>query len=88
MGKINPKGEYHYTLGTGWSQHTFYMKDTFPLKEASFEGVLFPVPNNADAYLTKVYGDWRKIPSPEQIKQSIHCKEYREEIYGKDDKNI
>lgn len=84
MGKINPKQEYHYTLGTGWAKHTFLMKDTFPLKTTSYEGVQMPVPNDMDAYLTRVYGDWRKLPSEETIKKCIHCQEYRDEIFGKD----
>lgn len=83
IGLVNPRGEYHYALGTGWARHTFFMKDTMPLSTAPFEGVEFPVPHDMDAYLTKVYGDWRKLPSEESIKRCIHCKEYRDEIYGK-----
>ena len=85
IGKINPKQEYHYVLGTGWPKHTFYLKYTFPLTTAEFEGELMPVPKDMDAYLTNVYGDWRTPPSEEQIKQSIHCKEYRDEIFGKEE---
>jgi lipopolysaccharide cholinephosphotransferase len=84
IGKINPKGQYHYVLGTGWPRHTFYMKDTFPLSEAEFEGHMFPLPKDMDAYLTNVYGDWRKIPSDDTIKKFIHCQEYINEIYGAD----
>lgn len=83
IGKINPKNEYHYVLGTGWPKHTFYMEDTFPLAEAEFEGKMFPVPKDMDAYLTNVYGDWRKIPSHESIRNFIHCQEYIDEIYGR-----
>lgn len=83
IGLINPRSEYHYTLGTGWPTHTFYMKYTFPLTTSEFEGEHMPVPKNMDNYLANVYGDWRKIPSDEQIKESIHCQEYRDEIYGK-----
>lgn len=84
VGLINPKGEYHYTLGTGWAKHTFYMKNTFPLTTTLFEGVEMPVPKDMDAYLTGVYGDWRTIPSDDYIRRCIHCKEYIEEIYGTD----
>lgn len=84
IGRINPKGEYHYMLGTGWAKHTFYMKDTMPLTTTAFEGVEFPIPKDIDAYLTNVYGNWRQIPSDEVIKRCIHCREYREEIYGND----
>ena len=84
IGRINPKGEYHYMLGTGWAKHTFYMKDTMPLTTTTFEGVEFPIPKDIDAYLTNVYGNWQQIPSDEVIKRCIHCREYREEIYGND----
>ena len=83
IGKINPREEYHYVLGTGWPKHTFYMKDTIPLTMTEFEGELMPVPKDMDSYLTNVYGDWREIPSEESIKQTIHCQEYRDEIFGR-----
>lgn len=86
VGLINPRKEYHYTLGTGWARHTFFMKDTLPLAKARFEGEEWPVPKDMDAYLKGVYGDWRRLPSDEQIRKCIHCKEYIEEIYGKDNK--
>ena len=82
VGLINPRGEWHYTLGTGWARHTFFMKNTFPLTKTMFEGVEMPVPKDMDSYLTGVYGDWRKMPSAEAIRKAIHCKEYREEIFG------
>lgn len=82
VGLINPRGEWHYSLGTGWARHTFFMKNTFPLTNTMFEGVEMPVPKDMDAYLTGVYGDWRKMPSAEAIRKAIHCKEYREEIFG------
>ena len=80
--KINPRHEYHYELGSGWADHVFYMKDVFPLGTAEFEGCMFPVPKNVDAYLTNVYGDWRQIPDDEQIMKSLHSKVYLNEIYG------
>ena len=82
VGLINPKGEYHYTLGTGWARHTFFMKNTFPLTTTLFEGVEMPIPHDTDAYLRNVYGDWRTLPSEEVIRKSIHCREYINEIYG------
>lgn len=81
LGRINPREEYHYTMGIGWAKSTFYHKDIFPLAKARFEGLVLPVPKDADAYLTNVYGDWRRLPSEEQIKKAIHCREYREEIF-------
>ncbi|MBQ8205214.1 MAG: LicD family protein [Alistipes sp.] len=84
IGAINPKGEYHYTLGNAWPRSTFYAKDIFPLTTIEFEGRRFPAPKDADAYLTNVYGDWRKLPTDEQIRKAIHSEEYIEEIYGKE----
>lgn len=82
IGLFNPKNEYHYSLGTGWPKHTFFLKYTFPLTTTEFEGEILPVPKDMDSYLTYVYGDWRTWPSIEEIKKSIHCKEYRVEIFG------
>ena len=82
IGLINPKGEYHYSLGQGWSKHTFFMSDAFPLTTTEFEGEQMPAPKNVDAYLTRVYGDWRKMPNEEQIRKSIHNQDYIREIYG------
>lgn len=82
FGKINPKEEYHYQLGAGWYRNTFYLKDIFPLSTAEFEGCRFPVPKDTDAVLTGLYGDWRKLPSDEQIKKSIHNMDYIREIFG------
>ena len=82
FGKINPKHEYHYELGSGWADHVFYMKDTFPLGTAEFEGGIYPAPKDIDAYLTNVYGDWRQIPDDTVIMKSLHSKVYLDEIYG------
>lgn len=81
FGKINPKKEYHYEHGTGWARHAFYKKDIFPLAKAEFEGRQFPVPANMDSYLSNVYGDWRKLPAEEQIRKSLHCREYITELF-------
>ena len=82
VGLINPSGEHHYTLGLGWGRHKFFMEHTFPLGRAKFEGVEFPVPKDMDAYLSQVYGDWRKLPTDEQIRKAIHSPIYIKEIYG------
>lgn len=87
IGIINPKGEYHYALGMGWARHTFYMKDTFPLGKARFEGEEFPAPKDTDSYLRNVYGNWHELPNDETIRRCIHCSEYIEEIYGRNPKS-
>jgi hypothetical protein len=82
VGLINPRGEYHYALGMAWPKSRFYVEDILPLTTATFEGVEMPVPKDMDAYLTKVYGNWREMPSEEAIHRSIHSEEYRREIFG------
>lgn len=80
IGLINPRGEYHYALGMEWPKSKFFIKDIFPLSTITFEGIEFPAPKDTDAFLTNVYGNWRKMPSPEAILKSIHSDEYRNEI--------
>jgi len=41
-----------------------------------------PVPKDMDTYLTNVYGDWRKYPTDEVIRKSLHTYETIEEIFG------
>ena len=83
IGLINPRGEYHYMLGMGWTQYTFFKKDILPLGKATFEGTEFPVPRDSDRHLTELYGEWYKLPTEENIKKGIHCPEFIEEIFGK-----
>ncbi|MDH6456558.1 lipopolysaccharide cholinephosphotransferase [Fusobacterium sp. PH5-7] len=45
--------------------------DFYPLKKIEFEGGLYTVPSNYDAYLREIYGDYLKIP-PESERESHH----------------
>lgn len=85
IGLINPRGEHHFMLGTGWPKTTVLIEDVYPLTTMSFEGYEFPVPKNTDEYLTRIYGNWRELPTDDMIKRAIHCSDYREEIYGKEE---
>lgn len=82
IGYINPKSKYHYALGMGWARESFFMKDILPLTTTSFEGIEFPIPHDADAFLQGSYGDWKKLPSERTIRKSIHRTEYIKEIFG------
>ena len=84
IGLINPKKEYRICLGAGFYKSKFFIKDIFPLSKMEFEGVEFPVPGNTDSYLTNIYGDWRKLPSEEQIRKSMHYPLYIKEIFGEE----
>lgn len=84
VGQFGAKDQYRICLGAGFYKSVFYKKDIFPLSKMEFEGVEFPVPGNTDAYLTNIYGDWRKLPSEEQIRKSMHYPLYIKEIFGED----
>lgn len=84
IGLINPKNDYHYELGSGFYDQPFHVEDIFPLTTVKFEGIDFPAPKDMDSYLTRMYGDWRKLPSDEQIRKDMHSPLYREEIFGKE----
>lgn len=45
---------------------TLLETDIFPTKTIQFEGYEFPIPNNVDAHLKKVYGDYMTLPPVEQ----------------------
>ena len=82
VGMINPNDQYRISLGAGFYKSCFYEKDIFPLSKMEFEGIEFPVPGNVDSYLTNIYGDWRKLPSEEKIRKSMHYPLYIKEIFG------
>lgn len=85
VGRIyNPKNQYRICLGAGFYKSAFYEENIFPLAKMEFEGMEFPVPGNTDAYLTHIYGDWRKFPSEEQIRKALHYPLYIKEIFGEE----
>ncbi len=55
-----------HTLGMYlWSERK--TNEIFPLKELSFEGYDFFVPQDSNAYLKRLFGDYMTLPSVEQI---------------------
>ena len=66
------KGELHYGFGQGFARHTMWENEVFPTVLTTFESVQLPVPNNGDAFLTHIYGDWRKVPEESEILQNVH----------------
>ena len=69
---------------TAWTKTAFDIDTLLPVSESEFEGLMMPVPHDADRYLRNLYGDWRKLPTEDQIRKAIHCQEYKEEIFGKE----
>ncbi len=85
IGLINPKGQYFYELGSGFYNQPYYLDQIFPLSTVTFEGVEFPAPKDVDAYLRNLYGDWRRLPSAQQIEKDMHNPEYLKEIEEQDE---
>lgn len=55
-----------YCLTLSWpNMAPVPISEIFPLSSAVFEGSEFPVPRMTDKYLTTMYGEWKKIPEPE-----------------------
>lgn len=46
-----------------------YIDEIMPLKDIEFEGYTFLSPNNIDAYLKRLYGDYMKMPPLDKIQQ-------------------
>lgn len=47
--------------------------DLFPLKKIDFEGIPVNCPNNCEAHLTALYGDWQ-TPPPKENQRPAHCR--------------
>ncbi|MDR1764106.1 MAG: LicD family protein, partial [Dysgonamonadaceae bacterium] len=63
----------NYTYGPGiFFYVTENIDDIFPLKKIEFEGRQFSCPGNADAYLTKIYGNNYMTPPPPEGR-AIHA---------------
>lgn len=74
LSKLFNKKYYRHYYGTGYP-YKRNIEEILPVKYANFEGKLFPIPQNADAYLRRMYGDYEKIPDIKTIKP--HLVNYR-----------
>ncbi len=62
LAKLTGTKKISHTYGTGMLPK-FVLSDIFPLRTIQFEGQEFLAPGNTDIYLTKLYGDYMKIPA-------------------------
>ena len=72
------KGELHDGLGQGFSHQYMWEQEIYPVIMGQFESCQLPIPKDADAYLTHLYGDWRQIPSEEEIQRTIHNSDFKQ----------
>ena len=56
------EGSFGYNGSNLYELTHFDADEIFPLSTSYFGEEMFPVPNNSDSYLTKIYGDYVKVP--------------------------
>lgn len=52
-------------------KYTYKKENIFPLREIEFEGHYFLCPNNYDAHLQSIYGDYMRIPPQDRRRQIL-----------------
>ena len=65
--RLKSKDQLRHQIGNPFLKARFY-NDIFPLKRLDFEGRSFPIPRDPDAYLTKLYNDYNRLPDLNSIK--------------------
>lgn len=50
-------------------------RDLFPLSQICFENVILNVPGNVDGYLSKIYGDYMRLPDIDKI--TFHTTDFK-----------
>jgi len=43
------------------------LEEIFPVRHVPFEGLMLPIPGNADAYLRRMFGDYTRLPDLDSI---------------------
>lgn len=68
--RIIPNKKLRHTYGIGWVDNIRVESEIFPLKRARFEDKDYPVPGNYQSYLSRLYGDFMRIPSEDGLPKS------------------
>jgi len=66
--RLNTKYISFFSGNKKYKRETYKKEIVFPLTKLSFEGKMFPVPKNYDAYLTNFYGNYMELPPVEKRK--------------------
>ena len=67
ISNLVPGQQLRHTYGTWCYRKARFEEDLFPLTTIKFEGYDFPAPNDSDAYLRKIYGDYMQLPDKKEI---------------------
>ena len=66
IARLFPQKLLHYGLGIPY-ESTRSPQELFPLTTILFEGYWLSAPRDSEAYLTRLYGDFRKMPDPDTL---------------------
>ena len=70
-GYLGTRNRRRHMPGT-WYPGARDARDFREVKYVPFEDTLLPVPANVDAYLTRIFGDWKALPDPDSIETHIN----------------
>lgn len=59
--------QLRHTYGVGWSHNIRMESEILPTVSHPFESSHFPVPGKYDAYLSRIYGDYMRVPNESEI---------------------
>lgn len=68
LNKLLPSGDYSYHTYGSLFKSRRVESELIPTREYTFEGKQYFVPNNSDAYLRRIYGDYMQLPPMAQQK--------------------
>lgn len=63
------KGYYYHSYGS-WFMSKRVKSEMIPTNKIEFEDGIYSSPNNSDAYLHRIYGDYMKLPDVKNMKPS------------------
>lgn len=68
-------------MGKAFFKKGIYKKEWFvPTRDCSFENITLKVPGKLEDFLSERFGDYMKIPSPEQIKWEQHAEYWNTDV--------
>lgn len=68
-------------MGKAFFKKGIYKKEWFvPTRDCSFENIILKVPGKLEDFLSERFGDYMKIPSPEQIKWEQHAEYWNTDV--------
>lgn len=65
--RIGNNKQLRHTYGVGWSRNIRIESDILPTSTCPFESSLFPIPGKSDKYLSRIYGDYMRVPTESEI---------------------